>query len=123
MQQAALDKGKTLEKNEVSSTEDDQALEPVDAVVSQINDLTVSANSSATTPRTNSTECSIPGDHVPDIDKKIRALKKKIRLTEAQQQKMVQEMKPEQLDKMAKLEDWRKELRLLEEQKTALGAV
>lgn len=118
LQQAVIEKGKSLD----SSIEDDQALEPIDSAVSQMNDLTISSNSSATTLHTNSTESSTPGDHAPDIDKKIRALKKKIRLTEAQQQKAGQDMKPEQLDKMAKLEDWRKELKLLEEQR-ALGAV
>lgn len=47
-----------------------------------------------------------------------------IRLTEAQKQKTVQEeMKPEQLDKLAKLEDWRKELKLLEDKKIELAAL
>jgi len=38
-----------------------------------------------------------------------------IRLAEAQQQKtMSQEMKPEQMEKLTKLEGWRQELKLLE---------
>ncbi|KAG6735725.1 hypothetical protein POTOM_061623 [Populus tomentosa] len=41
-----------------------------------------------------------------------------IRLAEAQQQKtMSQEMKPEQMEKMTKLEGWRQELKLLEGKK------
>lgn len=41
-----------------------------------------------------------------------------IRLTEALQQKTSQQnMQPEQLDKLSKLEDWRKELKLLEDEK------
>ncbi|THG03678.1 hypothetical protein TEA_027953 [Camellia sinensis var. sinensis] len=45
-----------------------------------------------------------------------------IRLAEAQQQKTVeQDMKPEQLEKMAKLEGWRKELKLLEDTKAELS--
>lgn len=31
-------------------------------------------------------------------------------------------MKPEQLDKVSKLEDWRKELKLLEDKKEAIAA-
>jgi len=38
-----------------------------------------------------------------------------IRLAEAQQQKtMSQELKPEQMEKLTKLEGWRQELKLLE---------
>lgn len=42
-----------------------------------MNTLTISAESSVVTPP-NSTECLIPVDDVQDIDKKIRALKKKV---------------------------------------------
>lgn len=46
-----------------------------------------------------------------------------IRLTEALQQKPTeQDLKPEQLDKLAKLEDWRKELKLLEDKKAETTA-
>lgn len=46
-----------------------------------------------------------------------------IRLTESQQQKMAQEdMKPEQLDKLIKLEGWRKEVKHLEDKKSEMAA-
>lgn len=112
LQQAAIDKG----KSEASSTEGvDQDLGPVESIVSQINDITISV----ATPPLNSTD----PDHVPDIDKKIRALKKKIRLTEGQQQKTGNELKPEQMEKVAKLDDWRKELKLLEDKKASIEAL
>ncbi|CAA7060795.1 unnamed protein product [Microthlaspi erraticum] len=53
---------------------------------------------------------------VEDTEKRIRALKKKIRLTEAQQQKTApRDLKPEQLEKFSKLEEWRQELKALED--------
>ncbi|KAF5952012.1 hypothetical protein HYC85_009956 [Camellia sinensis] len=194
--QAALDKGKNSDRNETSDEDASQGLESVEPMVSQLNDLAISANSAVVAPPSNSTQCSTPSDPVPDIDKKIRALKKKvkflmllafeedihdstlflflvclgscyllmshlrpktsprlikglgkaqdtfsqahlkllgthlltsfrlgkIRLAEAQQQKTVeQDMKPEQLEKMAKLEGWRKELKLLEDTKAELS--
>ncbi|KAL8222725.1 hypothetical protein R6Q57_020124 [Mikania cordata] len=110
--QASLDKG----KSEVSSIDDvDRALEPFESVVSQMNEITIS--SVASPPLNLET-----GDHVPDIDKRIRALKKKIRLTEGQQQK-TNDLKPEQLEKVAKLDDWRQELKLLEDKKASLETV
>lgn len=46
-----------------------------------------------------------------------------IRLTEAQQQKTEEkDMKSEQLEKVAKLESWRKELKVLEDKKAELEA-
>ncbi|XP_028092154.1 partner of Y14 and mago-like isoform X2 [Camellia sinensis] len=172
--QAALDKGKNSDRNETSDEDASQGLESVEPMVSQLNDLAISANSAVVAPPSNSTQCSTPSDPVPDVDKKIRALKKKfvwdscyllmshlgpktsprlikglgkaqdtfsqahlkllgthlltsfrlgkIRLAEAQQQKTVeQDMKPEQLEKMAKLEGWRKELKLLEDTKAELS--
>ena len=76
--QAALDKGKNLEKNEPSAEDSCQETEAVKSVVSQMNDLAVSVNSAVVTPPSNSTQCSTP-DPIPDIDKKIRALKKKVK--------------------------------------------
>lgn len=47
-----------------------------------------------------------------------------IRLVEAQQQKTPQQdMKPEQLEKLAKLEGWREELKLLEDKKAEFAAL
>lgn len=46
-----------------------------------------------------------------------------IRLTEGQQQKTGNDLKPEQQEKVAKLEDWRKELKLLEDKKASLEAL
>ncbi|XP_071736886.1 partner of Y14 and mago-like isoform X2 [Rutidosis leptorrhynchoides] len=118
--QASLEKA----KSEVSSNEDvDLASESTESIASQINQITISGNPSVVTPPLDSKECSATEDHVPDIDKKIRALKKKIRLTEAQQQKVGNDLKPEQLDKVAKLDEWRQELKVLEEKKASLGAV
>lgn len=46
-----------------------------------------------------------------------------IRLTEALQQKTTeQDLKPEQLEKLAKLEEWRKELKQLEDEKAKTPA-
>lgn len=130
--QAALDKGKNLEQmvdgevnqDGVLSAEDvNHGSEFVESVASQMNELTVTENPTTVTPPSESIECLNPGGAAPDIDKRIRALKKKIRLTEAQQQKASQqEMKPEQLDKMMKLEGWQKELKLLEDKKAELAA-
>ncbi|KAI7728457.1 hypothetical protein M8C21_027042 [Ambrosia artemisiifolia] len=111
--QASLDKG----KSEVSSSDDvDRASEPLESVVSQMNEITISGNSSAANPPVNSETA----DHAPDIDKRIRALKKKIRLTEGQQLKAGNDLKPEQLEKLAKLDDWRQELKVLEDKKASL---
>ncbi|KAI8532191.1 hypothetical protein RHMOL_Rhmol11G0194100 [Rhododendron molle] len=121
---AALDKGKNSDKNEDSAEDASQGsepVEPVDSVVSQMNGLAISSNSAVVTPPLDVTESSTPSDHISDIDKRIRALKKKIRLSEAQQQKTIQqEMKPEQMEKMTKLEGWRNELKLLEDRKAEL---
>lgn len=47
-----------------------------------------------------------------------------IRLTEALQEKTAeQDLKPEQLEKLAKLEDWRKELKQLENKKAEILVV
>ncbi|KAI7745340.1 hypothetical protein M8C21_027952 [Ambrosia artemisiifolia] len=116
--QASNDEGKTG----VSSNDDlVRASEPLESVVSQINEITISGNPAVASPLLNSTEGPVSGDHVPDIDKRIRALKKKIRLTEAQ--KTGNDLKPEQLEKIAKLDDWRHELKLLEDKKASLEAV
>nr|GEX97022.1 partner of Y14 and mago [Tanacetum cinerariifolium] len=47
----------------------------------------------------------------------------KIWLTEAQQEKAGNDLKPKQLEKVAKLDDWRKERKLLEEKRASLDAL
>ncbi|KDP43633.1 hypothetical protein JCGZ_16920 [Jatropha curcas] len=125
--QAALEKGKNLEaladgdvtNEELLPAEDfGHAAESVKSLTSQMNELGVSANSAVSTPPVDSAETLDLNAPSQDIDKKIRALKKKIRLAEAQQQKTApQDMKPEQLEKLAKLESWRQELEFLEGKK------
>ncbi|XP_041011776.1 partner of Y14 and mago-like [Juglans microcarpa x Juglans regia] len=124
--QAALEKGKNLEQTvageiiteEPLPVEDlGTELESVKQLTSQMNELAVSTNATVISPPLDSTKESNSGNPVQDIDKRIRALKKKIRLTEAQQQKSAQDMKPEQVEKWTKLEGWRKELKLLEDKK------
>lgn len=111
--------------------------------------LSLSESASSVAPSTVSTQSSNSEDQAQDIDKKIRALKKKvnftcyklyaiiltqnaescatfllsfqIRLTEAQQQKTQEaDMTQEQLEKLAKLEGWQNELKLLEDKKSQL---
>ncbi|EOX97385.1 hypothetical protein QUC31_015727 [Theobroma cacao] len=130
--QAALEKGKNLEaeaddeikKEDVPEEDSDHGSESVKSLTSQMTELAVSENPVPTSPPSNSVQASDADAPVQDLDKKIRALKKKIRLTEAQQQKTPQQdMKPEQLEKLAKLEGWRQELKLLEDKKAELAAL
>ncbi|GAU43300.1 hypothetical protein TSUD_389990 [Trifolium subterraneum] len=94
----------------------------VHSLTSQINELAVSGDTSIVTPTTNSVEASEPIGSAQDLDKRIRALKKKIRLTEALQEKTAeQDLKPEQLEKLAKLEDWRNELKQMEDKKAEIS--
>ncbi|TQD97596.1 hypothetical protein C1H46_016770 [Malus baccata] len=123
--QAALEKEKTSESGETKEEEVENlghVSEAVESLASQMNELGVSS-SPLVTPPSDSTENSSPAGPAQDIDKRIRALKKKIRLAEAQQQKTnQQDVKSEQLDKLTKLEGWRKELKLLEDKKKAESA-
>ncbi|XVF45730.1 hypothetical protein PTKIN_Ptkin02bG0229900 [Pterospermum kingtungense] len=130
--QAALEKGKNLEavadeikKEDLHEEDLDDGSESVKSLTSQMTDLAVSQNPVvSSSPPSNSVEASDAGAPVQDLDKKIRALKKKIRLAEAQQQKTPQQdMKPEQLEKLAKMEGWREELKLLEDKKAELAAL
>ncbi|XP_045817822.1 partner of Y14 and mago-like [Trifolium pratense] len=108
---------------EPTVVEDSIKQEAVVSLTSQINELAVSGDTSIVTPTTNSVEASEPIGSAQDLDKRIRALKKKIRLTEALQEKTAeQDLKPEQLEKLAKLEDWRKELKQLEDNKAEISA-
>ncbi|KAJ9158641.1 hypothetical protein P3X46_024206 [Hevea brasiliensis] len=130
--QAALEKGKNLEamadddmKNEemLPAEEVGSASDSVKSLTSQMNELAVSANPVCSTPPAELTEASDPSAPSQDIDKRIRALKKKIRIAEGQQQKSAPEdMKPEQLEKLVKLESWRQELKLLECKKAEQAA-
>ncbi|KAM1014531.1 hypothetical protein ACFX2C_044507 [Malus domestica] len=121
--QAALEKEKTSESGETKEEEVENlghVSEAVESLASQMNELGVSSSPPLVTPPSDSTEDSNPAGPAQDIDKRIRALKKKIRLAEAQQQKTnQQDIKSEQLEKLMKLEGWRKELKLLEDKKKA----
>ncbi|CAA7395192.1 unnamed protein product [Spirodela intermedia] len=94
-------------------------IESVDSVISQ---MTVLSVSEAPSPAGQSQELEdisvslVPG---ADLDKKIRAIKKKIRLAE-QYKGDPENLKPEQREKLAKVEGWREELKLVEEKKAAL---
>ncbi|XP_061980638.1 partner of Y14 and mago-like isoform X1 [Populus nigra] len=118
LQQAALEKGQNseamedgnMEKGALPAEDLGCASESFESLASQMNELAVSSNSSVDLADSSNME-----SQLQDTDKRIRALKKKIRLAEAQQQKsMSQEMKPEQMEKLTKLEGWRRELKLLE---------
>ncbi|KAF7803652.1 partner of Y14 and mago-like [Senna tora] len=126
--QAALEKEKNLEQ---TVDEGNQEALPVNnsghisesatSLTTQLNELTVSGDPSIITSTSETVEGSDLAGPGQDIDKRIRALKKKIRLTEVIQQKTPeQDMKPEQLDKIAKLEDWRMELKQLEDKKAEM---
>ncbi|OMO92068.1 Exon junction complex, Pym [Corchorus olitorius] len=121
---AALEKGKNSEAEEDDEIPKEDGSESVKSLTSQINDLAVSQNPVPTSHPSNSVEASDAGAPAQDLDKKIRALKKKIRLAEGQQQKTpMEDMKPERMEKLAKLEGWREELKLLEDKKAELAAL
>ncbi|XP_057803411.1 partner of Y14 and mago-like [Salvia miltiorrhiza] len=118
-QQAALNKDKDSDQDDDLSANSNDLPENVESTSSKMSSLSVSESALAVAPPTDSNS----EDQVQDIDKKIRALKKKIRLTEAQQQKTQEAyMKQEQLEKLSKLEGWRSELKLLEDKKSQLRA-
>lgn len=78
--QAALNKGENSEQSDVSSVNNSNGIpESVELTSSVMNDLSLSENPLVVTP-TNSTECSTSEDQLQDIDKKIRAIKKKVNL-------------------------------------------
>ena len=69
-----------IQKDGVLSSEDvNHGSESVESVASQMNELTVTENPTTVTPP-ESIECLNPGGAAPDIDKRIRALKKKVRI-------------------------------------------
>ncbi|CAN6466827.1 unnamed protein product [Victoria cruziana] len=122
-QQAALassssDKGKNVERREAGQSsliEDASQPQVVDALTNQVDSLSLS---SKTVPNASPHEMEneSPGESGPDLEKRIRALKKKIRLTEALKKSASEkdDLKPEQLEKLAKLDGWYKELAELE---------
>ncbi|XP_048128250.1 partner of Y14 and mago isoform X2 [Rhodamnia argentea] len=129
--QAALEKGKNLDADVAGSIDEQERQsndvsgneqESVKALTTQMNELTTSANAAGTVSSSDAQEEGTNlGCPSQDIDKRIRALKKKIRLAEAQNQKTPQEgLKSEQLEKLTKVEAWRQELKLLEDKKTEL---
>ncbi|KAG7022374.1 Partner of Y14 and mago [Cucurbita argyrosperma subsp. argyrosperma] len=98
----------------------DNVSEPVQSLSTQMNELAVSTNQKIENPSSEPMDDQrLPSN---DIDKRIRAIKKKIRIAEAQLQKTPQQdMKPEQLNKLSKLEEWHSELTHLEEQRLKLN--
>ena len=76
IQQVAVDKN--LNNDKVASGEDVIKVPAVDVVTSELNDLNIATNSSAAIAPSNSGEHLGSQDPVPDIDKKIRALRKKV---------------------------------------------
>lgn len=126
-QQAALERAKNSdpslaeEKEETEyGRESNTKSESLDSVASQMSQLGLSATTADGKTSSNSMEGLNAANLAVDIDKKIRALKKKIRLTEAQLQKgSTEDLNPEQLEKIKKLEGWREELKLLESEKPA----
>ncbi|MBA0649562.1 hypothetical protein Goklo_017111 [Gossypium klotzschianum] len=123
--QAALEKGKNSEAVADNEIKGDGLTEEDLDHGSESNDRSCCfSNPVSTSPLSNSMDASDTVTPAQDLDKKIRALKKKIRLVEAQQQKTPQQdMKPEQLEKLAKLEGWREELKLLEDKKAEFAAL
>ncbi|XP_038986033.1 partner of Y14 and mago-like [Phoenix dactylifera] len=126
---SSTEKGKNLDSEQAEMIKSEeipsaelmtQRLESVESVTDQMGRISVSATSVVISPSTDLKEDPKPENSGPDIDKRIRALKKKIRLAEGRLQGNQQNMKPEQLEKMAKMEEWREELKLLEDRKANL---
>ncbi|KAG2320045.1 hypothetical protein Bca52824_013258 [Brassica carinata] len=122
--QAAAEKGNSSEDGSASNVDKEEAVpmvtpssgpQSVNVLVSGLDALNVSSNNDVPSRASELGEARDPGTAGEDTEKRIRALKKKIRLTEAQQQKTApQDLKPEQLEKFSKLEEWRQELKALE---------
>ncbi|GAB2268765.1 hypothetical protein Dimus_003710 [Dionaea muscipula] len=128
---AALEKAKSSEEllNEGSELEEEhdedasQNSDSEETITSHLSRISLSVDVSDATPGVDSAEGLNPENSMLAIDKIIRALRKKIRLTEALQQKTSdKDMNPEQLDKVRKLEGWREELKLLEDKRVEMLA-
>ncbi|KAJ4915444.1 partner of Y14-MAGO [Raphanus sativus] len=121
--QAAAQKGTSSEDGSASNVDKEEAVstvtssngsQSVNVLVSTLKALDVSSNNDVAS--SDLGEAPNPGTAREDTEKRIRALKKKIRLTEAQQQKTdPKDLKPEQLEKFSKLEEWKQELEALED--------
>ncbi|RLN17778.1 hypothetical protein C2845_PM02G30980 [Panicum miliaceum] len=122
------DKGKGLDIEDAGAAETDKVLssktdkqrDSVESVTKQIRGIAISESPAA--PSTNANDSSQPESSAPDIDKKIRALKKKIRLAEAQLQGDSEKLKSETQEKLKKIEGWRAGLKLLEDKKAPTGS-
>ncbi|KAL3685240.1 hypothetical protein R1sor_003262 [Riccia sorocarpa] len=99
-----------LGDEKAASRHSDSKEENIAAVAEQLNALTVSS----LVPERSQEEASVK----VDLDKRIRALRKKIRTTEALQtgSSAKATLTPEQKEKLSKLETWRKELQDMEAQ-------
>ncbi|KAG6533678.1 hypothetical protein ZIOFF_003106 [Zingiber officinale] len=125
---AALEKEKKMvsEETQILRTEEvatadstAQREESLDIVTEQISRMSVFAKPEAPSSSADPAEALKPECSGLDLDKKIRAVKKKIRLAEAQLVDNQQSMKPEHMEKMRKVEGWREELKLLEDRKAS----
>lgn len=77
--QAAIEKDNNSGQDDVLSNDNsNNLLENVEATSSKMNELSLSGSAPTVAPPTSSTECPALEDQVQDIDKKIRALKKKV---------------------------------------------
>ncbi|KAL0794500.1 hypothetical protein Bca101_065877 [Brassica carinata] len=122
---AAAQKGTSSEDGSASNVDKEEAVhivtpsngsQSVNVLVSSLKALDVSSKNDVASPTSDLGEAPNPGSAREDTEKRIRALKKKIRLTEAQQQKTApKDLKPEQLEKFSKLEEWKQELKALED--------
>ncbi|XP_074587458.1 partner of Y14 and mago [Curcuma longa] len=126
--QAALEKEKKMdsEGTQISRIEEvapadsnAQRDESLDIVTEQISRMSVFAKPEVPSSSADPAEALKPESSGLDLDKKIRAVKKKIRLSEAQLVGNQQSMKPEHMEKMRKVEGWREELKLLEDRKAS----
>ncbi|XP_020257062.1 partner of Y14 and mago-like isoform X2 [Asparagus officinalis] len=130
--QAALassnDKGRNLDPEQSGKLRTEESpfvekqhrLENLETVTDQITNLFVSSTSEATNSSTDQNETTKSEDSDLDINKRIRALKKKIRLAEAQLKVDQNNMKPEQVEKITKVEGWLEELKALEDKKASI---
>ncbi|XP_020584573.1 partner of Y14 and mago isoform X2 [Phalaenopsis equestris] len=118
---AEADKGKNLDLDEAVDRIADEASAAyhdrqaaVESVTAGITNISISL-SKETLDSSKYEDCS-----GTDVDKRIRALKKKIRLAEGQLKGDQLNMKPEQIEKLSKIGAWHEELKLLEEKRTNL---